>query len=148
MNLEEFLPYTVNRCAFSVRQRLIEAIKVQGISLTPEEGTILNQLWLNDKQTQSQLAEFVFKGPSTVTRQIDSLVKKQLVTRVICENDRRKVYACLTPQGKKLKLKLIPMAEDFLNDITQNISPADLETTLRTLNLLRENAHIVKKGQR
>lgn len=145
MNLEEVLPYAVNRCAFSIRQLFIGFIKDNGLSLTPEESTILNQLWIKDGQTQSELAEYVFKGPSTVTRQIDSLVKKGLVIRKACDNDRRKVYAWLTKEGQSLEKKVMPVAEGFFQEIAQNISEEDLETTLRTLNLLRQNAQKIKQ---
>lgn len=71
---------------------------------------------------------------SNTTRLIDKLLAKELVTRNICPNNRRKIEVSITNKGldilKKLDSKLIEHEEYFAKNLTQN--------ELETLNTLLE----------
>jgi DNA-binding MarR family transcriptional regulator len=47
-----------------------------------------------------QVAEDVHLSQSALSRVIDRLEKQNLLTRGVCENDRRAIYAELTPAGR------------------------------------------------
>lgn len=140
MDIEQVLGFVVNRCAFSLRQTFFEFMAAEGHSLTPEEAAILNHLWERDCQTQSELLDVVYKGPSTLSRQLDSLEKKQLVVRQPCEDDKRKMRICLTELGKSMEQELISYTEQLINRLRRGVQPEHLEQTISTLNLLRQNA--------
>jgi DNA-binding MarR family transcriptional regulator len=53
-----------------------------------------------------ELAKVVGKAPSTMTEQVDRLVRKGLLTRQHHENDRRKVSIKITPIGQKIFLDM------------------------------------------
>ena len=70
-------------------------------------------------------------GPSTATRQLDTLVRQGLITRVSSESDRRKVILMLTEEGKlvykRFKKHLMKVMKKSLEsysqqEITQAIS--------------------------
>jgi len=48
-----------------------------------------------------QVAEDVHLSQSALSRVIDRLEKQNLLTRGVCENDRRAIYAELTPAGRE-----------------------------------------------
>lgn len=140
MDIEKILGFVVNRCAFSLRQTFFEFMAAEGHDLTPEEAAILNHLWKRDCQTQSELLDVVYKGPSTLSRQLDSLAKKQLIVRRPCAEDKRKTRICLTAEGKSMEQELISYTEQLFARVRQGVEPEHLEQTIRTLNLLRQNA--------
>ncbi len=140
MELEKIISYQVNRCAFVLRQTFFDFMRGRGIEFTPEEGIILLQLWEEDRQTQSELGRYVYKGPSTLSRQLDSLVAKGFVFREICAEDRRKTYVCLTEEGKAAKDYLLKHAEEFIGLICDGVTEKELSAAMKTLSKIRENA--------
>lgn len=140
MDLNDSITYQITKCGNILRQLTAKRIKAVDINVTPEESVLLNQLWDKDTQTQSELGEWAVKGPSTVTRQIDSLVKKGYVQRVHSSEDRRKIYAKLTAKGKKLRQLFEATGISQLDSSLQGISTEDLETTFRVLLRIKAQA--------
>jgi DNA-binding MarR family transcriptional regulator len=54
-----------------------------------------------DQHRMQELAEGVFLSQSALSRLIGRLEAEGLVSRAICSEDRRGIYACLTPEGRK-----------------------------------------------
>ena len=131
--LDKALGYKVNRLAVILRQTLAALFKEKGYDVTAEEWVLLNRLWQKDGRSQRDLAETTIRDQTTVTRLMDKMEKKGYVKRQHDSNDRRIVLAHLTPKGKSLEKKLIPIAVKMLQQAGEGISKKDLETTLNTL---------------
>jgi DNA-binding MarR family transcriptional regulator len=67
------------------------------------EFEVLEQLAgsAREHQRMQDLAESVFLSQSALSRLIGRLEGEGLVSRAICSEDRRGIYACLTPEGRK-----------------------------------------------
>lgn len=140
MDISNSITYHITKCGNILRQLTAKKIKDQGINLTPEESVLLNQLWDKDNQNLSELGRWSVKEPSTLTRQIDGLVKKGYVERQSGEEDKRQVFVRLTIKGTKLKQAFAKTGVSLLDQSLAGISQADLETTLRVLLTIREQA--------
>ena len=66
-------------------------------------GPVLERLAGGDKDQHrmQELAESVFLSQSALSRLIGRLENDGLVSRAICSEDRRGIYACLTPEGRR-----------------------------------------------
>jgi DNA-binding MarR family transcriptional regulator len=53
-----------------------------------------------DQHRMQELADAVFLSQSALSRLIGRLESDGLVSRAICSEDRRGIYACLTPEGR------------------------------------------------
>ena len=53
-----------------------------------------------DQHRMQELAESVYLSQSALSRLIGRLEAEGLVTRAICSEDRRGIFACLTEQGR------------------------------------------------
>jgi DNA-binding MarR family transcriptional regulator len=53
-----------------------------------------------DQHRMQDLAEAVYLSQSALSRLIGRLESEGLVTRAICSEDRRGIFACLTEQGR------------------------------------------------
>jgi DNA-binding MarR family transcriptional regulator len=53
-----------------------------------------------DQHRMQELAEAVYLSQSALSRLIGRLESEGLVTRAICSQDRRGIFACLTEQGR------------------------------------------------
>ena len=66
------------------------------------EFEVLERLAVGDKEQHrmQDLAESVYLSQSALSRLIGRLESEGLVTRAICSEDRRGIFACLTEQGR------------------------------------------------
>jgi DNA-binding MarR family transcriptional regulator len=53
-----------------------------------------------DQHRMQELAESVYLSQSALSRLIGRLEGEGLVSRAICSEDRRGIYACITPEGR------------------------------------------------
>jgi DNA-binding PadR family transcriptional regulator len=70
---------------------------------------------------------------------LTSMEKLGYLERRKLPHSRKNVYVFLTPAGRLLKKKLVPLAEDVNDVAVQGIDPADVATTRRTLLVMIEN---------
>lgn len=140
MDISTSLTYHITKTGNVLRQLSAKRIKDAGINLTPEESVLMNQLWDRDNQTMSELNLWSVKEASTLSRQIDCLVKKNYVERHHGTKDRRTVFVRLTPQGKQLQKQFNKTMIPNLDRDIANIPARDAAKLLKLLIEVRENA--------
>jgi DNA-binding MarR family transcriptional regulator len=89
------LRFAVMRLGRRLRQHAPEDI-------TPSQLSALSVIVRDGRMTLSKLAEAERVQPPTITRVVDALQQKGLVTRVPCEQDRRVAYVDATTEGRAL----------------------------------------------
>ena len=74
---------------------------------------------------------------SNTTRLVDKLIAKGLVERITCEKNRRKVEITITSNGIEFLTKLDPIIDKVEHEITDNLTPEEIENLTQLLNKLR-----------
>jgi len=74
---------------------------------------------------------------SNTTRLVDKLITKGLVERIICEKNRRKVEITITANGIEFLTKLDPIIDKVEHEITDNLTPEEIENLTQLLHKLR-----------
>jgi DNA-binding MarR family transcriptional regulator len=69
--------------------------------LSLSEFEVLQRLAESDdgKRRMQELADEIHLSQSALSRLVGRLEDKELVTRAICDHDRRGIWACITPAG-------------------------------------------------
>ncbi len=101
--------------------------------------TFLRILWERDGLTKRELSiEAGVAEPTTFTalRAMETLGYVRLEQR---PDNRKNVYVFLTPEGRKLKRQLVPLAEEVNAMATRGVPEADVATTRRTLLSMIDN---------
>ncbi len=129
----------VNRLGFVARRQLAAAFEAQGHKISAEEWAVLLILWNEDAVMPSVLADRTIRDRTTMTRMIDTMVKKNLVSRKMDAADRRKSLIVLTDQGRALHGPLSSIAKTMIDASLAGIAAQDLEITLRVLRAMTEN---------
>jgi DNA-binding MarR family transcriptional regulator len=101
--------------------------------------TFLRILWETDGLTQRELSDQAGVQEPTTFAALKALETLGYVIRRQRPDSRKKVYIYLTPKGRALKSKLVPVAEEVNRVALQGISTADIATTRRTLLAMIEN---------
>lgn len=135
---EDIVFHWINRLAFLSRSELAARFRAAGHAISGEEWALLLMLWAKGPRTPSELAQETVKDRTTVTRLIDAMVRKGLVTRSEDLADRRRSIITLSRHGEDLKHRLIPIAQAFIAEAVADVPAGELETTRRTLRKITE----------
>ena len=101
--------------------------------------TFLRILWVRDGLTQRQLSdEAGVMEPTTVTA-IRAMEELGYVTRRQLPENRKNIYVYLTPKGRSLEEKLVPMAEEVNHVALAVVSARDAKTARAVLMAMIEN---------
>lgn len=133
MDATKSVTYHITKTGNSLRQLVAKRLKDAKLNLTPEESALMNQLWDSDEQTISELGKWSIKDPSTLTRQIDGLVKKEFVERFHGTEDRRNVFVKLTTKGKKLKKQFDLTGIGQFDTELVKLSQKEIDSTIKML---------------
>jgi DNA-binding MarR family transcriptional regulator len=73
------------------------------------------------------IQERMLAKTSNTTRLVDKLLIKELVTRNVCPENRRKINVLVTQKGLDILNKLDPKIKEHENSFAQNLSATELE---------------------
>lgn len=115
--------------------------------------TFLRILWEKDGLTQKELSEMAGVMEPTTFAALKAMERFGTITRRRMPGNRKKVFIHLTPKGRLLKTRLVPLAEDVNEIAVRNVKAADIAATRQTLlaiieNLARDEIEAVVKERR
>jgi DNA-binding MarR family transcriptional regulator len=100
---------------------------------------IFRVLWETDELTQRELSELVGLSEPTTYSALQTMERLGYVTRQKQPGNLRKIYVSLTPVGKALKEKLIPLAEELNAVAIHGIPARDLAIFRKTILAMQKN---------
>lgn len=101
--------------------------------------TFLRVLWERDGLTQRELSEQAGVMEPTTFSALQAMEKLGYVTRRQMPDNKKKMFVYLTPKGRALRDRLVPLAEDVNDIAVRGAKPADVATTRQTLLRIIEN---------
>jgi DNA-binding MarR family transcriptional regulator len=94
--------------------------------LTPAQYFILSQLWEKDRVPFKDLAAASLTSRPTITGIVDTLEKKDLVTREPNPDDRRSLLVSLAEKGRTLR-QATPTLESIFTSCCSNLTLAEIQ---------------------
>ncbi|RRO14524.1 MarR family winged helix-turn-helix transcriptional regulator [Flavobacteriaceae bacterium 14752] len=85
----------------------------------------------------STIQDRMISKMSNTTRLVDKLIDKKLVSRAICEHNRRKVEILITPYGETFLKQVNASVELKEKELTENLNSEELKHINQILNQLR-----------
>lgn len=138
MLIKEIAVY-VNILNSRIKKCFFDDLQNNGINVTPEQYLVLDILWENQPLSQQKIADMIQKDKNSVTKIIDSLEKKNLVSRIVDKNDRRINIIELTEEGRNLEKIATDVAIKFMNDVVQDIDKQDLDSYMKVMRQMKNN---------
>lgn len=138
MLIKEIAVY-VNILNSRIKKCFFDDLQNNGINVTPEQYLVLDILWENQPLSQQKIADMIQKDKNSVTKIIDSLEKKNLVSRIVDKNDRRINIIELTEEGRTLEKIATDVAIKFMNDVVQGIDKQDLDSYMKVMRQMKNN---------
>lgn len=140
---DDRLAHLVKDATRALVRALQERLAAHGVPFG--HWTFLRILWEHDGLTQRELALEAGVMEPTACLALKAMERLGYVERRRKPGNRRSVYVHLTPRGRALKRKLVPLAEDVNRAAVQGLAKGDVARTRRVLlavieNLAREEA--------
>lgn len=129
----------MDRAIKMIRSKYNSAFKQLGFDLTTEQWVLIEKLYWENGQSQTNLADGSYKNAPTVSRIIDLLVKKGFVERRRFENDRRRYKIFLTESGREVVETCYPKILELRESGWQDLSDEDYVNFIRIINRITEN---------
>jgi DNA-binding MarR family transcriptional regulator len=132
-DLDNAIGYTLGRAAARIKIALRRAFAAAGHDVTPEQWVVLYRLCETEGLTQVALGERTVKDKTTVTRILDRLEARGLLTRRRDDRDRRSQRLFPTPRGQAVVCALLPVVQNFAAAAYADITDDDKGTLRRLL---------------
>lgn len=101
--------------------------------------TFLRILWEGDGLTQRELSEQAGVMEPTTYSALKAMERLGYIRRRRLGGDRKKSFVLLTPKGRSLRNRLVPLAEDVNRIAVRGVKPADIATVRAVLLAIIEN---------
>jgi DNA-binding MarR family transcriptional regulator len=131
--------FMLGNTAGRLKLELLRTFKTRGYSITPEQWIVLNTVAENGGVCQRDLAEMTFKDRPTITRILDILEEKKLISRRPDNSDRRMFNVYLTDEGKKNIETFNSIVSDVDRKAFGNLPEQELVRFKKILSKLMEN---------
>ena len=133
--MKHFHPDTFQHCTLGLllgrtamlKDRIIER-HMEPYGITAAQFKVLTIMAQFDVDTPAELCRHLSLDSGSMTRMLDRLEHKNLLTRQRSEVDRRQVRLVLTQAGQVLANELPTIGADAMNQLAQAISPQELQS--------------------
>lgn len=134
-NIREILQITMRR--FGVLDKNCCSVGKTEISLV--QSHILYEIDKRSNPSMQEIAELIGMDITTFSRQIQSLVKMELVNKQQSMNDKRVYVLQLTMQGKAIATSIDTQMNQYLEEVLSFMSDFERDTVIRSLKLLNSS---------
>jgi DNA-binding MarR family transcriptional regulator len=121
----------------NITERLIEILKPYDLS--NEQYNVLRILrgQKGNPANMCLIQERMLARTSNTTRLVDKLLLKELVTRKVCKENRRKIEVLITEKGLAILKELDPKVDDYEKNIVARLTTNELEQLNHILEKIR-----------
>jgi len=136
---DEIFKILVGKISTAINRTFHRAFANEGMEITTEQWSVLACLWYKDKVTQQMLCDITSKDKPSMTRLIDKLEIRDLVTRVSDHSDRRINLIHLTDTGLALQQRATEIVQSVATKTLKNITDEELNISRSVLKKIMTN---------
>jgi len=139
MDFEQISLHWVNRLSFVVRRELADRFQASGHNIGAEEWAVLLLLWRKDGLAPSEIADATVRDRTTITRFLDGMERKGLLTRKTDPNDRRRSQVVLSGKGRAMEAALVPIAQQLISEAHDGLSDDEQQQLVVLMRKMSQN---------
>lgn len=148
MLLSKEIAVYLNLAACQLKKYSAAMLRAYNVGLTPEQFLLIDILWNQGAMSQQKLADTMHKDKNSITKLVDALEKKELLSRERDLKDKRSNILVLTQKAEHMKLDAKEKGISLLEDALEGISEEELKSFLETLGKMSENMSAIAARQR
>ena len=124
---------------FLIQIEMKKVIKNADIDLSPMEILLLRTLAEDDEITQQQLGKKLSKDKAQITRLVQQLERKKLITKHQNPHDKRSFLITINHHVKTKVLTFIDYEKEMISRILKGVTANQRKTLGSTLELMKTN---------
>lgn len=123
---------------FAFRRKLADILRKEAEELRCPISQIDTLMYIADKENPSmkEIADHLKITPPSATAIVEIMQKKNLITRVSNEKDRRTIRVSLTPKAWKLFKSVHKIKIDIFNKMLSKLQDEERKQLVKILNIL------------
>lgn len=111
---------------------------IGAVDVSTIQSHILYEIDKQPERSMQQIAEALAVDITTFSRQIQTLVKMELVKKTPLHTDKRVYLLSLTTQGKFVATTIDQSMNDYLEEVFSHMNDFEKETVIRSIQLLNQ----------
>jgi DNA-binding MarR family transcriptional regulator len=137
--LEQLPVFLMEQIVKRYRQVALETLRNNDAGLTVDQWVVLKQISENNGGSQVEIGQSTVKDAPTTTRIIDQLVKKNLISKQLDPEDRRRYMVFITEKGRKLIERLLPVVQAYRRIPVKDFSATEQQDLIGLLQRMLQN---------
>jgi DNA-binding MarR family transcriptional regulator len=133
--LDSSIGYLINRTALNLNNLLARRLK--DYNITPEQFVLLSRLIEEEGISQRDLALRSEKDPPGITRMLDNMLAKGLITKQ--HNDRRSLSIYLTEDARKIYKDLVKIEQETMSQIVMGLTEEQVHYLKTMVKQIKQN---------
>ncbi len=109
------------------------------------EYAVMELIYHRGDQPIQSIGKRVLMGGGSITYVIDKLEDKGFLYRRPCEKDRRKMFACITEEGKQYMKKRVKEQESLINTIFGEMNDKEVKEAIELFKQIGVHAESLLK---
>ena len=138
-SLSDNIPYLIGDIEHRAYQQISAIFRKNRIEATIEQFTVLSTLWYEDGLKQQELAARLNRDKTTITRNIDTMVRKEMVVKEADTSDRRVYRIYLSDSGRRLQEKLMQLTGPVYLKMMKGLRKDEITAGINILNKILFN---------
>lgn len=139
MEVDRPLGYFLAKSHRIFKIQMDSKFREQGIELSFDQFVILQILHSNASIIQQDLANHLQRDKSIIVRQIEGLLEKELVKRLLNSKDKRKKNLVLTEKGSSILNQMQKIGSEVTKNLLYGVSETEFEIFRKVLGKIQEN---------
>ena len=135
-NIEDFLPYLLNRAAESSSASFQQIYKIK-YGMLRTEWRVLFHLGYYNEMTASMICQMADLHKTKVSRAVAALDEKRYIHRLWHDDDRRFASLSLSTKGRAVYDDLCNLAAEFHNDLMRDFTAEEQAIFIDCLRRMR-----------
>lgn len=124
---------------------LMESILLENnIPITKQQWVVLNLIKTNDGINQNELACYVNRDKTSVTRFISTLIKKEYLEKKSSAEDKRANTLHITKKGLEVIKQTTPIIKEAVLTLQKEVTHKEIENTINSLKKIQEKIIQIK----
>lgn len=145
LDLQQFLPYRLNRLADRLSQALAQ-MYAERYQLTIAQWRVLAWLSHLDELSAKQIAQATGMDKVRISRAVQALEERGLILRQPADHDQRVQHLRLTEAGRALLSLLIPEARQWEADVVATLSAQEYRDLMGLVGRLEDRLDQLEQG--
>ena len=137
--LEQLPVFYMEQIVRQYRQLATQSLRAHHASLSVDQWVVLKQISENNGSSQVEIGSSTVKDAPTTTRIIDQLVGKNLVSKQLDPEDRRRYMVFVTEKGRQLIERLIPVVQEYRQVPLRGFSSTEQKQLIALLQRMLDN---------